>query len=91
MDLIIFIGWFIAGSFMPVIFHRFYPKLLHSIRFIAFYITTYLGGISVILGLSIKDTTIFLVSIIISLWGGLQILLLPRISPKLVKRFDLKD
>ena len=90
MELVLFICWFVIGPFTPMIIHRRYPELVRSIRFIASYITIYLGGISIISGIATRDVTIFLITFIISLWGGLQVLLLPRTAPRLVKRFNLK-
>ena len=90
MDIVFLIGWFIIGPLLPIALHRCCKNLLRSIRFIAIYIAIYIGGISVILWISTKDSVLLLVGIIISIWGGLQILLLPKISPQLVKMFDLK-
>jgi hypothetical protein len=90
MDLVILIAWGILGALVPITLGRYRPKLLHSVRFLAVYLSLYLGVASVILGVSTKNIVIFLVCFISSLWGGLQMLLLPRISPQIAKRFNLK-
>jgi hypothetical protein len=90
MELIILLVWGLFGAFLPITLGRSRPKLIHSVRFLACYLTLYLGVASVILGVSTKDITIFIICMLGSLWGGLLMLLIPKISPKIAKRFDLR-
>jgi hypothetical protein len=90
MELIILVIWGLIGAFLPIPLGKSRPKLIRSVRFLACYLTLFLGGTSVIFGLSTKDITIFVVCFLTSLWGGLLMLLLPKISPKISKRFNLR-
>ena len=90
MDLIILIVWGLLGAILPVPLGRSRPNLMHSVRFLACYLTLYLGVASVILGVSTKDITILIICLLGSLWGGLLMLLIPKISPKIAERFDLR-
>lgn len=90
MDLLIFIIWGIFGAFVPILLARRHPKVLRLVRFLALYITLYLGIASAILGMSTQDMNILLVGLFGSLWGGLQMLLLPKTSPKTAKKYGLE-
>jgi hypothetical protein len=90
MELVFFIGWFITGVIVPFVVKRFRPMLLRSVRFLATYIATFMIGISVIIGMALNDLEIFVICMIISMWGGVQMLFLPKKSPKLAKKFDLE-
>jgi hypothetical protein len=90
MDLVFLIIWVIGGLLAPFAIARMRPRLLHTVRFLAAFVTVYLGGISVIIGVSIKDVDIFVICMLISLWGGLQMLLLPKISPRITNKFGLE-
>ena len=90
MDVVFFIGWILIGLFVPAIVNHFKPKLIHSVRFIALYLTIYLIGIDVMFWMATKEDYMLWVLVPISLWGGLQMLLLPKTAPGLAKKFDLK-
>jgi hypothetical protein len=61
MELIILVIWGLIGAFLPIPLGKSRPKLIRSVRFLACYLTLFLGGTSVIFGLSTKDITIFVV------------------------------
>jgi len=88
--MILFIGWFFLLPIVPFVIGRKWPALPHSIRFISFFITVYLLGLSFFLWLDIRDNILLLAGIILSIVGGLAILSWRLTSPKLLKKYGLK-
>jgi hypothetical protein len=74
---------------VPIIIGREWPRVIRKIRFISFIVTTYLLGISIFIWLSTREYNLLLVSVVVSLLGGLIILSWPITSPNFVERYGL--
>lgn len=90
MQTILIIGWFLLGPAATVIINRKCPILIRTIRFISFFVTLYLIGLSLFIWLDTRDNILFLFSIGLSFFGGLIILSWPLTSPKFFKKHGLK-
>lgn len=87
---ILLVGWFLLMPIVFIVFVQKWPTLLRIIRFISFFTTVYLLGLSFFIWLEIRDNILFLACAILSIVGGLVILSWPLTSPKFVKKYDLK-
>jgi hypothetical protein len=90
MDLWFFIIWCLICFSAPFVINKLSPQILRSVRFLATYMTIIMSGIAVITWYSTKDLIIFLIWIFFAFWGGVNILLLPKTSPKITKKLGLK-
>ncbi len=92
MDLLflIFISWILLGLFFPFLVNRYSPTLLHSVRFLAIYITVFCSGLSVIIWLAIAESGILFLGLAASLWGGINFLMTPKWYPQVRDKFNLR-
>lgn len=90
MDLWFFIIWCLICFSAPFGIYKYNPQLLRSVRFLATYVTIAMSGMAVIAWYSTKDIVIFLIWILFAIWGGINMLLLPKTWPKISKKFGLK-